>query len=80
MTFRVIACLDIKPPYLVKGVQLEGVRKIGLPEDYAEKYYINGIDEIVYQDVVASLYGKNCLSELVKKTAKKYFLFKEYKQ
>ena len=66
MTFRVIACLDIKPPYLVKGVQLEGVRKIGLPEDYAEKYYINGIDEIVYQDVVASLYGKNCLSELVK--------------
>ena len=38
---RVIARLDIKGPNLIKGVSVEGLRVIGSPIDYAEKYYLN---------------------------------------
>ena len=43
---RVIAKLDIKGPKLIKGVRYEGVRVIGNPQNYAKKYYEDGIDEI----------------------------------
>ncbi|MBH90522.1 MAG: imidazole glycerol phosphate synthase subunit HisF [Candidatus Marinimicrobia bacterium] len=68
--FRVIPKLDIKGDSLVKGVNLEGLRVLGRPELFAKKYYDEGADEIIYQDMVASLYGKNTLFEIVEKTAK----------
>ena len=37
-SIRVITRLDIKAPYLIKGVNLEGVRKIGLPNEFANRY------------------------------------------
>ena len=67
---RLISRLDIKGPNLIKGIHLEGLRVIGNPNDYAKKYYESGIDEIIYMDTVASLYGRNNLSEIVKKTVK----------
>jgi cyclase len=74
MVFRVIARLDVKAPFLVKGIQFEGFRKIGSPVDYAKLYYDQGCDEICYQDVVASLYGRNSLVGLVSATAKDSFV------
>ncbi len=71
---RIIARLDVKNNALVKGIHLEGLRVLGSPEDFAKKYYIDGIDEIIYMDVVASLYGRNGLLDLVQKTAKKIFI------
>ena len=59
---RLIARLDVKGPNLVKGIQLEGLRRIGNPNAYAKKYYEQGIDEILYIDIVASLYNRNNLS------------------
>ena len=70
---RIIPKLDIKSDSLVKGVNLEGLRVLGRPELFAKKYYDEGADEIIYQDVVASLYGKNTLLDVIEKTAKKYF-------
>ncbi len=67
--FRLITRLDVKPPHLVKGIQLEGVRKLGKPVDFAEKYYRDGADELFYQDVVASLYGRNSIKDLIKETS-----------
>lgn len=67
---RLIARLDIKSENLVKGIHLEGLRIIGDPSEYAKKYYEDGADEIYYEDTVASLYGRNNLKEVVKKTAK----------
>ena len=67
---RIIARLDIKSENLVKGIHLEGLRIIGDPSEYAKKYYEDGADEIYYEDTVASLYGRNNLKEVVKKTAK----------
>ncbi len=71
---RVIARLDVKNNALVKGIHLEGLRVLGKPEDFAKKYYEDGIDELIYMDVVASLYNRNGLVELVRKTAEKVFI------
>lgn len=74
MTIRIISRLDVKPPNLVKGIHLEGFRKIGNPADYALNYFEAGADEIMYQDIVASLYGRNTLTNLINETAKNLFI------
>ncbi|UWG97846.1 imidazole glycerol phosphate synthase cyclase subunit [Dehalobacter sp. DCM] len=71
---RLIARLDVKGPNLVKGVQLEGLRKIGDPNAYAKAYYDQGIDELIYLDIVASLYERNNLLEIVRSAAKDVFI------
>jgi cyclase len=72
--FRLIARLDVKGPNVVKGVQLEGLRKIGNPNILAQRYYVDGIDEILYMDIVASLYERNNLLDIVKETTKDVFI------
>ena len=52
---RVIARLDIKGDRLIKGVHLEGLRVLGIPNDFSVKYYLDGIDELIYMDSVATL-------------------------
>lgn len=71
---RLIARLDIKDDYVVKGIQLEGVRKVGVPGELAQKYYEDGIDEILYVDNVASLYNRNSLDEVLYETTKSLFI------
>ena len=71
---RVIPRLDIKGPNLVKGIHLEGLRTIGKPERFAKHYYENGADEIIYMDVVASLFGRNSLDEIIERTAREVFI------
>lgn len=71
---RIIPKLDIKGPNLVKGVQLEGLRVLGKPEDFSLKYYLDGADELIYIDLVASLYGRSNLAEIVKQTANQIFI------
>ena len=71
---RIIAKLDVKPPYVVKPVHFEGLRKIGTPETLAKKYFLDGADEIVYIDMVASLYQREILYEQIKKTAEALFV------
>jgi len=71
---RIIPRLDIKGPNLVKGVCLEGLRVLGRPEDFAKYYYEQGADELIYQDVVASLYGRNSIEEIIKRTSKEIFI------
>lgn len=71
---RVIARLDVKAPNLVKGIHLEGLRVIGDPAEHALRYYQQGADEILYVDIVASLYERNSLLDLVAKTAGEVFV------
>ena len=71
---RLIARLDVKGPNLIKGVQLEGLRKLGDPQCFARQYYEAGIDELIYMDVVASLYGRNNLTDVVRHTAENVFI------
>lgn len=71
---RRIARLDVKGSNLIKGVHLEGLRVIGDPQEYASRYYEQGADEIIYMDIVASLYGRSNLVEIVRRTAHDVFV------
>ncbi len=71
---RLIARLDIKGPNLIKGVHLEGLRVIGDPGAYARRYYEQGADELLYMDTVASLYGRNNLTDIVSLAARDVFV------
>jgi len=71
---RIIARLDIKGPNLIKGVRLEGLRVVGDPDSFAEKYYKSGADELIYMDSVASLYGRNHLGALIEKASRNIFI------
>ena len=67
---RIIPKLDIKNGYLIKGINLEGLRILGSPYEFAKFYSENGADEIFFQDNVASLYGTNNLIKFINETAK----------
>lgn len=71
---RVIARLDIKSANLIKGIQLEGLRIVGDPHEFARSYYVQGIDELLYIDAVASLYGRNNLLDIVAQTTDEIFV------
>ena len=71
---RLIAKLDVKPPYVVKPIHFEGLRKLGLPADLARKYYEEGADEIIYLDIVASLYRREVLCTEVQQAADGIFI------
>ena len=71
---RLIARLDIKGPNLIKGVHLEGLRIIGDPGAFARRYYEEGADELIYMDIVASLYGRSNLTEIVSRAARDIFV------
>ena len=71
---RLIARLDIKGPNLIKGVHLEGLRVMGDPQEYARRYYEQGADELIYIDIVASLYGRSKLTEIVRRAAHDVFV------
>jgi len=71
---RLIARLDVKGEKLIKGVHLEGLRVIGDPQEYARRYYEQGADELIYMDIVASLYGRSNLADIVQRTAHDVFV------
>jgi imidazole glycerol-phosphate synthase subunit HisF len=71
---RLIPRLDIKGPNLIKGIHLEGLRVVGDPHAFAKKYYKDGADELLYIDIVASLYNRNNLEDIVRRTAQDLFI------
>jgi len=71
---RIVPRLDIKGPNVVKGIHLEGLRVLGSPSEMAKHYYESGADELFFMDVVASLYGRNSLCDIISKTAKEIFI------
>ena len=74
MITRVIPKIDIKANSVVKGINLEGLRALGDPSIFAKKYYEDGADEIIYHDVVASLYDQSTIFELISNTAEQIFV------
>lgn len=73
-TIRIIPRLDIKGPNVIKGVHLECLRIIGDPQELAAQYYEQGADELIYMDIVASLYGRNNLLDIVEKASQNIFI------
>ena len=71
---RVIAKLDVKPPYVVKPIHFEGLRKIGTPAELSGRYYQQGADEILYIDIVASLYRREVLFDQIEAVSQQLFV------
>lgn len=71
---RVVPRLDIKGPNLVKGIHLEGLRVLGSPGEFARLYYEQGADELIMMDVVASLYERNSLHDIISAAARDAFI------
>lgn len=71
---RLIARLDVKLTQLIKGVQMEGWRKVGDPAAFAKRYAQAGADELLFMDVVASLYERNNLHDIVRMVASDAFI------
>ena len=70
---RIIARLDVKNNFVIKGINFEGLRKIGNPLKLAKKYYEEKIDEIMFIDAVASLYNRNNLFDIINESTKEIF-------
>lgn len=71
---RIIPRLDIKGPNVVKPVHTEALRIVGDPKVLARKYYEEGADEIIYLDIVASLYQRNIDFDLLKSVSEGIFI------
>jgi len=74
MRTRIIVKLDVKPPYVVKPVHFEGLRKVGNPATLAKKYYAQGADEVMYVDIVSSLYQRGIIFDEIEKVANELFI------
>lgn len=71
---RVIARLDVKNDAVIKGIHLEGQRRVGDPVTLTAQYYQQGIDEILLMDSVASLYGRSHLFDIVAQACEAVFV------
>ncbi|MCG7536350.1 imidazole glycerol phosphate synthase cyclase subunit [Pseudoalteromonas sp. OOF1S-7] len=71
---RIISRIDVKNDFVIKGIHLEGLRKVGKPNDMAVKYYESGIDEIIFMDAVAAYYDRNSLSHIIEDACKDVFV------
>lgn len=67
LTKRIIACLDVKDGRTVKGVQFEGLKDMGDPVELGSYYTAQGIDELVFLDITATIEKRKALSDLVKR-------------
>jgi cyclase len=71
---RLIARLDVKNDHVIKGIHLEGLRKVGDPQEFARRYYQAGVDEILFMDAVASLYERNNLFHIINRACEEVFI------
>ncbi len=71
---RVIVCLDVKDGRTTKGVKFQNNVDIGDPVEMAREYYNQGVDELVFYDIMASARGRGPILELIKSVAKQVFI------
>ena len=71
---RLISRIDIKNEFVIKGIHLEGLRKLGNPNDFAVNYFNSGIDEIIFHDMVASLYERNNIFNIIETACQEIFI------
>ena len=73
-SFRIIAKIDIKNTSVIKGINFEGMRKVGDAKKFALNYFQKRIDELVINDVNASLFSRNTHTNFLKSSCEKIFI------
>jgi imidazole glycerol-phosphate synthase subunit HisF len=71
---RIIPCLDVTGGRVVKGVNFVGLRDAGDPVELAQRYDLQGADEVVFLDITASSDARDIMADLVERTARKVFI------
>lgn len=71
---RVIPCLDVDAGRVVKGVNFVDLRDAGDPVALAERYDLEGADELTFLDISASLGGRETMVDVVERTADQVFV------
>ncbi|RNC90090.1 MAG: imidazole glycerol phosphate synthase subunit HisF [Allomuricauda sp.] len=71
LTKRIIPCLDIKDGRTVKGVNFVALRDAGDPVELAQRYEVEGADELVFLDISATEQKRKTLADLVYRVAEK---------
>lgn len=71
---RIIICLDVKDGRTTKGVKFQNNIDIGDPVEMAAEYYRQGVDELVFYDIMASARGRGPILELISKVASQVFI------
>ena len=71
---RIIVCLDVKDGRTTKGVQFQNNRDIGDPVAMAREYYRQGVDELVFYDIMASARGRAPILALIENVAQQVFI------
>ncbi len=69
LTKRIIPCLDIKDGRTVKGTNFLELRDAGDPVELAQRYCVEGADELVFLDITASHEKRKTLAHLVREIA-----------
>ena len=71
---RIIVCLDVKDGRTTKGVKFQNNIDIGDPVEMAKEYYKQGVDELVFYDIIASARGRGPILELISQVASQVFI------
>ena len=71
---RIIICLDVKDGRTTKGVKFQNNIDIGDPVEMASEYYRQGVDELVFYDIIASARGRGPILDLISRVAKQVFI------
>ncbi|RAU20258.1 imidazole glycerol phosphate synthase subunit HisF [Paramagnetospirillum kuznetsovii] len=71
---RLIAHMEIKGEHVTKGMRMEGLRRVGAPDALMESYFSQGADELLFTDIVASLYDRRQLLALLEIASRRIFV------
>ena len=71
---RVIPCLDVDGGRVVKGTNFVDIRDAGDPVELAERYDLEGADELIFLDITATHERRETVAELARRTADNVFV------
>ena len=71
---RIIPCLDVADGRVVKGVNFQNLKDSGDPVDLANRYYLQGADEVTFLDVAATVENRGTTLEMVTRCAEQVFI------
>ena len=71
---RIVVCLDVKDGRTTKGVKFRDNVDIGDPVEMAAEYYRQGVDELVFYDIMASARGRGPILDLISRVAERVFI------
>ncbi|MFM9151985.1 MAG: imidazole glycerol phosphate synthase subunit HisF [Candidatus Planktophila sp.] len=74
LSVRIIACLDVNEGRVVKGVNFTDLIDAGDPVEMAKVYDAEGIDELTFLDISASVTNRKTTYDVVSRTAEQVFI------